>query len=298
VTCAACGEGLNPSDLFCEACGEPTDLFTLTSAADSRKEEDHGATAAVSDRGRVRARNEDAYAVAAQGPDRAVVVCDGVATTNESWLAAAAAARAAMEQLRLGLGSSDAWTTVMGDAIRAAQAVLSTPSDEERTTFEGSTTIVAALARSGHVVVGNVGDSRAYWIGRNTPNVLLSRDDTWVREARENGISEDEVRVSRRAHEITAWLGPDLQRVDPHVVEIRPSDEGVVVVCSDGLWNYAESPDSIAALVAASDDAAPVGIARHLVQFALEAGGGDNVTVAVADTSTFRKENGIDEEEW
>jgi serine/threonine protein phosphatase PrpC len=197
-----------------------------------------------------------------------------------------------MEQLRLGLDSSDAWTSVMADAIRSAQAILSTPPG-----FEGSTTIVAALARTGQVVVGNVGDSRAYWVGRSTSSALLSRDDTWAREALENGIPEDVVRSSRQVHEITAWLGPDLQQVDPHVVEIRPSDEGMVVVCSDGLWNYAESPDSIAALVGTSDDTAPVGIARHLVQFALDAGGGDNVTVAVADTATFWKENRMSEEE-
>jgi serine/threonine protein phosphatase PrpC len=184
----------------------------------------------------------------------------------------------------------------MADAIHTAQAVLTAPSSEHPTGFEGSTTIVAALARAGQVVVGNVGDSRAYWVGRNSSSVLLSTDDTWAREALENGIPGDAVRVSPRAHEITGWLGPDVQDVDPHIIEFQPSDNGVIVACSDGLWNYAESPDSIAVLVGASNDAAPVGIARHLVQFALEAGGGDNVTVAVADTSTSGKDNRIGEE--
>jgi serine/threonine protein phosphatase PrpC len=300
MTCASCGDLLNPTDRFCEACGEPTDLFALTSDAESRRQDDRGPTAAVSDRGRVRARNEDAFALAVHGDGRAVVVCDGVATTTDSELAAGAAAGAAIEHLRLGLGHPDAWSQLMIDAIHAAQAALGKESDDHPMASEGSTTIVAALARPGQVVVGNVGDSRAYWIGENSSSALLSTDDTWAREAGQRGISSAEIRASRRAHEITGWLGPDAGQVDPHIFAFQPPGDGVVVVCSDGLWNYAESPDTIAALVRASAGPRPLEVAQHLVEFALGAGGGDNVTVAVADISTqqviFGKENPMGEE--
>jgi serine/threonine protein phosphatase PrpC len=284
VSCASCGELLSPADRFCEACGEPTDLFALTSDQSRRTEEDRGVSAAVSDRGRVRSRNEDAYALAVEERNRGVVVCDGVATTRESGLAAGAAARAAIDHLRDGLGRPEAWTDVMAQAIHAAQAVLSEQSGETAR-FDGSTTIVGALAGAGRVVVGNVGDSRAYWVSPGGSSVLLTTDDTWQRHAIEGGTPVAVARVSPRAHEITGWLGPDAEQIDPHVIEFQPPGDGVVVVCSDGLWNYAESADAIGALVAASGDRGPVGIARHLVQFALEAGGADNVTVAVADAS-------------
>jgi serine/threonine protein phosphatase PrpC len=294
LTCAVCGEALNPTDLFCESCGEPTDLGARKVLADHRQEDDEGAVAAVSDIGRVRRRNEDAYTLAVEGSGRAAVVCDGVATTSDSGLAAVAAARAALDHLRKGLGDTDTWAGLMADAIRAAQDQLTEHPDSGVTGFEGSTTIVAVLARSGQVVAGNVGDSRAYWVGLDGSRALLSTDDTWVREAIESGIPAAAARLSPRAHEITGWLGPDAGAIQPHVATYSAPGEGFVVVCSDGLWNYSESADSIAALVQSSPDPAPVGIARHLLEFALDAGGGDNVTVAVVDTRAGSRPSDID----
>jgi serine/threonine protein phosphatase PrpC len=284
VICAACGEPLSPSDRYCEGCGEPTELGALTLDSNGREEEDEGAVAAVSDIGRVRRRNEDAYALAVEGSRRAAVVCDGVATTSESGLAAEAASRVALDHLRKGLQDPDTWAGLMDDAIHAAQEVLIKQPDNIVTGSDGSTTIVAVLARSGQVVAGNVGDSRAYWVGLDGSSALLSTDDTWVREAIESGVSEMVARVSSRAHEITGWLGPDAGAIQPHVANYSAPGDGFVVVCSDGLWNYSESAESIATLVRSSPDPGPAGIARHLVEFALDAGGGDNVTVAVVDT--------------
>jgi serine/threonine protein phosphatase PrpC len=294
LTCAACGETLNPTDSFCESCGEPTVLGARKLHAERRQEEDEGAVAAVSDIGRVRRRNEDAYALAVEGSSRAAVVCDGVATTSDSGAAAGAAARVALDHLRKGLGDPETWVGLMADAIRAAQGLLSEHSDTDVTGFEGSTTIVAVLARSGQVVSGNVGDSRAYWVGLDGSRALLSTDDTWVREAIESGIPAAAARVSPRAHEITGWLGPDAGAIEPHVASYSAPGDGFVVVCSDGLWNYSESADSIATLVQSSPDPAPTGIARHLCEFALDAGGGDNVTVAVVDTRAGLRPSDID----
>jgi serine/threonine protein phosphatase PrpC len=239
----------------------------------------------VSDRGRRRRRNEDAYSLAAEDDCQAAVVCDGVATTEASGLAAGAAARAAMAELCRGLGTPDKWSVLVGAAIRAAQGVLSASSPYDVPVFQGSTTIAVALTRPGGVVVGNIGDSRAYWVGGDGTAVLLTTDDSWVREAVVAGASETEAQSSPRAHEITAWLGPDAGPIEPHIAQYTPQTDGVVVVCTDGLWNYVESPDSLAALVMAGTgaDRAPGAVARRLVQFALQAGGADNVTVAVLD---------------
>jgi serine/threonine protein phosphatase PrpC len=285
VICAQCGEAVRPNDRFCEGCGEPTELGAVQLDANSRREEDNGTAAAVSDLGRVRSHNEDAYYLATDGSSGAVVVCDGVATTRESAVAAGVAAGAAIDCLRRGLRSPDQWTDVMADAIHAAQDLLRAQSSEDGPGFEGATTIVAAVVKPGQAVVGNVGDSRAYWVGRDGSSALLSTDDSWVREATESGLPEAIARASPRAHEITGWLGPDGDPIEPHVTRYLLHGEGVVIVCSDGLWNYAESADSIAALVQASPDRRAAGIARHLVEFALGSGGGDNVTVGVIEAS-------------
>lgn len=145
-------------------------------------------------------------------------------------------------------------------------------------------------------MVANVGDSRAYWIGNDGENLLLSIDDSWERAALSAGWPESVARDPARQHEITAWLGPDAEPVAPHVARHRPEGAGLLVLCSDGLWNYAEPPDLLGALVGHSPDRRPSGVARHLVEAALAAGGSDNVTVAVLahplDEETDRDQEG------
>ena len=54
-----------------------------------------------------------------------------------------------------------------------------------------------------------------------------------------------------------------------------------MVVCTDGLWNYAESAEELAAAVPADARARPLPGCQALVGFALDGGGHDNVTVAL-----------------
>jgi serine/threonine protein phosphatase PrpC len=66
------------------------------------------------------------------------------------------------------------------------------------------------------------------------------------------------------------------------VTRLKPKGAGRVVVCSDGLWNYAARTDELAALVApAREDASALSVAQRLTRAALDAGGHDNITVAV-----------------
>ena len=56
---------------------------------------------------------------------------------------------------------------------------------------------------------------------------------------------------------------------------------GVVVVCTDGLWNYAEAAEEMARVIPADAAERPLQSAQVLVGHALDGGGHDNVTVAV-----------------
>jgi serine/threonine protein phosphatase PrpC len=236
----------------------------------------------VSDRGWRRTRNEDACLVAFDGNKTALVVCDGVASTSDAGLAAAVAARAAIDELKQGFRNESDWSALVGHATLAAQTALGDPVGGAG--LEGCTTFVAVLSRPGEIVVANVGDSRVYLIDEGGAGQLLTTDDSWAREAVESGLDEEVARASARAHEITAWLGAGAGVPRPHVTVHRPDAAGYVVACSDGLWGYASSPDALAALVNANATPAAVTVARDLVEFALASGGADNVTVAVART--------------
>ncbi|MEU7601786.1 protein phosphatase, partial [Streptomyces sp. NPDC041003] len=84
-----------------------------------------------------------------------------------------------------------------------------------------------------------------------------------------------------RAHAITGWLGADAYELEPHTATFKPDHPGVVVVCTDGLWNYAESARDMAQVLPTDAAARPLHSAQVLVGHALDGGGHDNVTVAV-----------------
>ncbi len=59
-------------------------------------------------------------------------------------------------------------------------------------------------------------------------------------------MNEAEAYADERAHAITGWLGADAYELEPHTASFKPDRPGVVVVCTDGLWNYAEAADEMA----------------------------------------------------
>lgn len=121
----------------------------------------------------------------------------------------------------------------------------------------------------------------------------LTEDDSWAAfMVAEGSLTEAEAEAHPNAHVITAWLGVDAGEVQPHVATFRPAGPGTLLVCSDGLWNYFPAAGDLAALLAGASNGAaaagahdptadPLGTARALVQHALDAGGRDNITVAV-----------------
>jgi serine/threonine protein phosphatase PrpC len=91
----------------------------------------------------------------------------------------------------------------------------------------------------------------------------------------------DEAMASPQAHVITRWLGADLPDPEPHVARFRPPGPGVVLVCSDGLWNYRQEASDLAGLVMPAAQTEPLPAAADLVKFAVDRGGLDNITVVL-----------------
>jgi serine/threonine protein phosphatase PrpC len=81
---------------------------------------------------------------------------------------------------------------------------------------------------------------------------------------------------------VTRWIGADLGESAPHVATFEPPGPGVVLLCSDGLWNYQPEAAKLADLALPSALTDPLGAAARLVTFALDAGGTDNITAVLA----------------
>ncbi len=289
--CLRCTQPVSPGDRFCESCAR---------AADHRRdrvEVDVGFAAGVSDRGRRHHRNEDALVLRGVGmgsgepPAAVVVVCDGVSWAARSDEASEIAAEVAADVLVAALHSAGGLAAATRTAIHTAgRAVAGLAHSDGADHGAPACTFVSAVVTGGATTVGWVGDSRAYWIpwiqtGSQTelePPIKLTEDDSWLARVVAAGtLTADQAATDRRAHAITAWLGEDATQLDPHIITIEPGGPGVVVVCTDGLWNYLDDVTELAAALPTGALDAPLDAARRLVEIALNRGGHDNITVAV-----------------
>lgn len=288
--CVACRAGRVDDDGYCENCGHA-----------QPRERDHmelesGPLAAVSDRGLRHHRNEDAFglgrtALPDGSPALVAIVCDGVSSATRPDDASLAASKTARESLLAALPQGTHPQQAMHEAIVAASYAVNALADEPATAREHAPhqnapacTLVGSIVTPGLLVVGWVGDSRAYWVpaDRSSPPARLTEDDSWAAQMVAAGLmSEAEAYADERAHAITGWLGADAYELEPHTASFKPDRPGVVVVCTDGLWNYAEAAEEMAEVLPPDASARPLHSARVLVGHALDGGGHDNVTVAV-----------------
>ncbi|WP_374947202.1 PP2C family serine/threonine-protein phosphatase [Agreia sp.] len=292
--CVYCG-GSIADDGYCELCGKPAQ-----SERDHWQEAPAAWVGGVCDRGIRHQINEDAMSLAADpqpGEFAVLVVCDGVSSTPGSDKASLAATRAATAVLAAGRATDLAdgagddlaqarWSGRMLKAgERASAAIYEAIGELAARTNPPSCTFSAAVIDGPLVVVGQVGDSRVYWIADEGKSRQLTTDDSWSQEMMAHGMSRQQAESAPQAHSITRWLGADSPDEVPHVVPTYPTGAGWVLVCSDGLWNYCSDADDLAQLVhriVGMVGTNPVQVASSLVDWANEQGGQDNITAALA----------------
>jgi serine/threonine protein phosphatase PrpC len=285
----SCGGEID-ADGWCTVCG-----LRAANERDHFTEQPAPHVAAVSDRGLVHSRNEDAVALAASDDRTVLVVCDGVTTATDSDVASLAAARAARDVLAAAPSAptsssptdrTEYWTARLVEAAAAAQAAASASAAcVAAVENPPSTTFVATVADRTTVITGCVGDSRAYWFGDDGTARQLSADDSWASAEIAHGVTRAVAEADPRAHAITRWLGADSPDSTPSFAAITAPGSGWLLACSDGLWNYCSEPTDLAALLArcaapAGDD--PLKLAESLVDWANTQGGHDNITAALA----------------
>ena len=287
--CRECG-GDVADEGYCTRCGaraaSPRNHFT---------EQPAPWVGGVCDRGVRHTRNEDAVALDAgpePGSHAVLVVCDGVSSSTDSDVASLAAARAARDVLAVsnpqGMGTAATRAaasarTLVAAADAANEAVIAHTSSAPGN--PASCTFVAAVVDGPLLVVGWVGDSRAYWLPDTGDPRLLTIDDSFAAEQIAHGVARAVAESGPQAHAITRWLGIDAPDHTPRTVSLDLEGAGWVMVCSDGLWNYCSEARDMAALLTATgrtSGAEPLLLAGALVDWANAQGGQDNITVALA----------------
>ena len=236
----------------------PVDLILTSSAAET-------------DRGIARRRNEDAFLVDTQL--ELYVVADGMG----GYAGGDVASRMAVEEVRASIRSG-AGANASGDRPRRAAELVSAierandviyKAAKQSKQFEGmGTTIVAARfsRRKQRVYLAHVGDSRIYRF-RAGKLQLLTKDHTLAGR----GVSGPLASNLRRA----VGIGPSV-KVD--LVVDKPVPEDVFLLCSDGLTKMVDE-NHIGALLAEHEARDLSRTVSALVTAANARGGRDNVTV-------------------
>ena len=269
------------ADGYCEHCGRK-----VPSGRD-HVELDIGPAAGVSDRGLRHSRNEDAMAMASavtpggDGPVTVAVVCDGVSSAPRADDASLAAARAAIRVLLTGTRTGeDPEELSVAAAHAAGQALvpLADPAGSPAATY------TAAIVTPEAVTVSWLGDSRIYWLsgGDSAESQVLTKDDSLAEEIVAAGLATMKQAMEMpQAHVITRWLGADMPDPEPHVARFTPPGPGVIMLRSDGLWNYQPDAAELAGMALPAARTEPLATAAALVKFAVESGGMDNITVVL-----------------
>ena len=308
TTGCACGE--LDEDGYCLSCGRrahglaspPAEASRLSDPTDHIEQAISPHFGAVSDRGRKHAKNEDRFGIFEAGSSRVLVVCDGVSTSRNAEVASTTVTEGVLESLALDLRAADAKgiadpAAAVRRAVLAGAARLATSEHSKTADNPPSTTVVAALLTGMEATIGWLGDSRAYWI-EFSPDMegpafalALTRDHSWLNDVvGAHELTPKQAAKSPQAHAITRWIGSDAgDELEIEIVRhsIPANANGILLLCTDGLWNYFPTPEAMAGIVQNASRSAPrsgadaLSVARQLVELANLRGGHDNITAAV-----------------
>jgi serine/threonine protein phosphatase PrpC len=214
------------------------------------------------------------------------VVADGMGGHNAGEVASKLAVETLVEFIKLtAKGSTQTWPFPYEptQSVAANRLVAGMRLANRRVYEDGledpqlsgmGTTIVAALIEGEQIVIGHVGDSRAYLM-RDGQLVAMTRDHTWVAAVL---AAEPHTRTEDHPmrHVLTSGIGMR-DDVMPAVTEAAVATGDTWLLCSDGVHGYTSEETLAEALRLPTPDAA----AERAVRAPLEGGGSDNATAIV-----------------
>jgi serine/threonine protein phosphatase PrpC len=247
-------------------------------------------SSARTDTGRVRSNNEDSIHLWTNG-DHVVlaVVADGMGGA----VAGEEASRIAVETIHAQLSSPDGWQAQISDysdidpnelvdrlqqAISGANETIVARAAANPELKGMGTTVTLAFVHNTEVVIGHVGDSRAYLIdGSDGYCTQVTADHTLVQALVDAGhISQEEAESHPMKNVLYRALGQS-NDVDIDIYFERMHIGDRLILCSDGLTLHVE-PEEIAQLAISHE---PVECSQKLIDLAKERGGHDNISVVV-----------------
>ncbi|HEY2861775.1 MAG TPA: Stp1/IreP family PP2C-type Ser/Thr phosphatase [Terracidiphilus sp.] len=239
----------------------------------------HYAAAAITDRGRKRSSNEDAFGYSIE--HGIYVVCDGMGGAAAGEVASSVAVE---EVLRLlaGRAPGSPLPKIAEDAIIAANLAIFERARRNPRLNGMGTTLVSLLVEETRVWVLNVGDSRCYRLRQGCLEQLTLDHSLVEEQVRMGRMSPHEALRSPLRNVITRALGTQ-SSVTPDCFQFEVQAGDLFLLCSDGLTR--ELKDATIQSLLLSGFSLEERSA-NLVEAANKAGGRDNITCVLVQAES------------
>ncbi|WP_010269782.1 Stp1/IreP family PP2C-type Ser/Thr phosphatase [Paenibacillus senegalensis] len=240
-----------------------------------------------SDVGLIRMVNEDrAAAIPDYNGYSLAIVADGMGGHQAGDTASQMAIETVQEQLQAAL-KPGMDGQARADAIEQAVLMANKRIYEEAMSKEHlkgmGTTVVVAVADPTDLVIGNIGDSRAYLFDPEGMK-QLTEDHSFVNALVKSGqLSQEEADQHPRRNFLTRALGTD-EEVAVDIVHRTWREHDIVMLCSDGL-SGAVPQHRMESILQSDIDLNDK--AQQLIDEALKAGGDDNITVVLLENESM-----------
>ncbi|HHY74580.1 MAG TPA: Stp1/IreP family PP2C-type Ser/Thr phosphatase [Bacillus bacterium] len=236
----------------------------------------------LTDRGKVRQHNEDSGGIFFLENELAlVVVADGMgghqAGDVASQMAIAEIEKLWSKETEEQLSTPEKSAQWLKEAVaKINTSIYQYAKENEDCQGMGTTIVVVVLTRE-FITVGNIGDSRCY-ILNNNGFAQITDDHSLVYELVRSGqISPEDAEHHPRKNVLMRALGTEeTVALDIKTLEWERND--ILLLCSDGLTNKVSASDIHTIL---GEESEVESKARQLIEKANEAGGDDNITVAI-----------------
>ncbi|MED5372911.1 MAG: protein phosphatase 2C domain-containing protein [Myxococcota bacterium] len=166
----------------------------------------------------------------------------------------------------------------LGGAMEQIAELGSTRVQQATEGANSGTTLVLGVVAGGHLIVSNVGDSRAYLLRSGTLRLLTDDHTVAAAQLRAGVMTPEEYATSPYQHMLYQALGIRSE-LDPDLFDEPLADGDVVLLCSDGLSGPVSDAE-IARILRETPD--PDEAAQALVDAANQRGGPDNISVTIA----------------
>lgn len=221
------------------------------------------------------------------------VLADGMGAHAAGEIASEWTVKHFMEEMpRLLSRATDAQS--LTDALRGlAQRVnelIVTHAQRQPSTHGMGSTVVAAVPFGEDMVIGHLGDSRAY-LCRNGLLQRLTNDHKWLDEQVAMGVlTPEQARTSKQTNALTRALGIE-EDVDMAVTVVPVQDRDLFLLCTDGLTDMLS--DATIQRVLTQGTGYPAATAQRLIDLANQMGGKDNIGVVVMRATRSAHRSGL-----